>query len=331
MLLAGLAWTRRAPAVEGSSAPTDRVRLVYALGVDCPTPSALERELDARLGAGWQASPDELARTITVSEELAREDHAVRIEYSDGSGRPMARQVNARTCEEAASMTAVVVAIAIDALAHERETAQSAPVPHASTRTSDVPLRPAVTLPSEPAPQLPSQRRVHEGGGRVGISSGFGTRAAWGAGVEWGLVGRSGFALRASLEARTTGNAPAADGRARFSAFTARGEACIAALRLAVWFSLPLCAGLEAGALSAEGLLSPPTVTAPGSSVVPWVAGLLTPRLRLGTIHAFVELVPELRLPFTRHTFTFETPERVVFSIPPLAVGVSLAAGVRFN
>src|SRR3954464_3714505 len=59
----GLAWTSPAAAAQTSSTPPERVRRVYAPGPDCPTPAALERELDARLGPGWRAHPDELART----------------------------------------------------------------------------------------------------------------------------------------------------------------------------------------------------------------------------------------------------------------------------
>jgi hypothetical protein len=308
------------------------VRLVYARGADCPTPAALERELDTRLGPGWQAQPDELARTIAVTEELAREDHAVRIEYSDGSGRPVTRSLSARTCEEAAAMTAVVVAVAIDALAHERETAQSAAALHESVVAPAVPPAPA-PMPSAPAliPKPHSTPFVHEAGLRFSVSTGFGTGPAWGAGGEWALIGRSGFAVRAALEARTTGSVPAADAHARFSAFTARSDVCAPTLRPPRWLSGRLCAGLEVGALKAEGVLSPPAVTAAQPSTVPWVAGLVTPRLRLGTTHAFVELVSELRFPFTRHTFTFESPERRAFAIPAVAFGVSLAAGVRFN
>lgn len=331
LLLAGLAWTPRAAALETPSAAPERVRLVYARGADCPTPAALERELDIRLGTGWQAQPDELARTIAVTEELAREDHAVRIEYSDGSGRAVTRAINARTCEEAASMTAVVVAVAIDALAHERETAKSAPALHGSVVPPAVPPAPA-PVPSAAAltPKPHATRFVHEAGLRFSVTTGFGTGAAWGAGAEWGLVARS-FAVRAALEARTTGSVPAADAHARFSAFTGRSDVCAPTLRPPGRLSGRLCAGLEVGALRAEGVLSPPAVTAAQPSTVPWIAGLVTPRLRLATTHVFVELVSELRFPFTRHTFTLEAPERRVFAIPAVAFGVSLGAGVRFN
>jgi hypothetical protein len=336
VLCAAFTWfasMHRARAAETPPSP-ERVRLMYALGADCPTPAVLEHELDARLGPDWRARPDELARTLSISEQGERGGHRVRIEYTDGSEHRVARELNASTCEEASQMTAVIVAVAIDALARERERETWKSPAVRSERALAAPLTrvpAATTLSPEHVSEPHPVAFVHEVGLRVSVTSGFGTRAAWGAGVEGGLVGRRGFALRAAFEARATGSVPAADAQARFSAFTLRGEACVVALRLSALFSVPLCAGLEAGVLRAEGVVSAPAVTAAEPSVVPWIAGLLTPRMRLATARAYVELVPELRLPFAGHTFTFESPLRSAFTIPGVAAGVGLAAGMRFH
>jgi hypothetical protein len=331
--IAWLCGASRALALETPPAPAERVRLVYDLGVDCPAPDALARELDARLGPGWQAPPNELARTITISEEVLHEHYTVRVEYTDASLRRVTREVNANTCDEASSMTAVVVTIAIDALARERATPPPEVAPNTPVTPPPTPPGKSMQAPAEPRaaaqPRHPSF--VHEAGLRFGVTSGFGTRAALGPGAEWGMVRPSGFAIRAALEARTTGNAPAADARARFSAVTARGDVCIVALKLTPLLGIPVCGGLEAGVLWAKGVTAPPAVTTTRASTVPWVAGLVTPRLRIATARAYAELVPELRLPFVGHTFTFESPERQVYTLPPAAFGVALAAGVRFQ
>jgi hypothetical protein len=336
--------------------------LSYASGVDCPTPEALERELDARLGTGWQAPPNEIVRAMTITEEADGASHSVRVDYEDGQHRQVSRRVSASTCEEALSMTAVVVAVAIDALTRERESpnvaaapaaaaaAPAAASPTAASPTAALPAAatpaapgrpPAVPATSTPASEVPPESVpeptaertvfVHEAGLRFGVSAGFGTGPAYGAGLEWGMVERSGFAIRAALEGRTTGSVPAADARARFRAATARGEACFFAPTLTRSLSVPLCAGLEAGVFWAEGVVAPPAVTASEPSFVPWVAGLVTPRLRLATPSAYVELVPELRIPFVGHTFTFEAPERLVYEVPHLAFGGSIGAGLRFH
>jgi hypothetical protein len=158
-----------------------------------------------------------------------------------------------------------------------------------------------------------------------------GPRAALGVGAEWGLVVDRELEVRATLEGRDTGDVPAADGRARFRALALRGDVCVATLHLAAWAGVPVCAGLEGGVFWAEGVHSPPAVTLEQSRYVPWVAGLLTPRVRLATWRAFLELVPEIRVPFGGHRFVFEQPVRTAYSTPDIAFGVSLGAGIRFH
>jgi hypothetical protein len=145
------------------------------------------------------------------------------------------------------------------------------------------------------------------------------------------MVDPNGVSVRAAIEGRNTGNVPANDGRARFRAFTARGEFCFVSLALSSYVHVPLCGGVEAGVLWAEAVVAPPQVTFTRSSYVPWVAGLVVPRLRLTNERAFVELMPELRVPLVGHTFLFASPERTAHEIPLFAWGAALAAGARFR
>jgi len=83
--------------------------------------------------------------------------------------------------------------------------------------------------------------------------------------------------------------------------------------------------------LWAEGVISPPAVTFTQPTYLGWLAVLATPRLRLSAGRVFAELVPELRLPLTRPVFAFSNPVRTVYSVPALAFGGALTAGLEFR
>jgi hypothetical protein len=291
-----------------------------------------EAELDARLGPTWKAAPDELARNLSIVESASGDLRVVRMEYADEDRRTIARAVSAPTCAEALSMMGVITAVAIEAQRHE-----AAPKSAAARETTPPESTVQVTAPQAAVPTKRANAVAHpaalqhEAGLRFGVSAGFGPRAALGAGAEWGLVVDEQLELRAALEARDTGNVPAADGRARFRSLVARGDVCVATLRLAAWAGVPICGGLEAGVLWAQGVHSPPAVTFERSREVPWLAGLVTPRVRLSSLRAYLELVPEIRVPFGGHTFLFEEPVRTAYRTPDFAFGLSLGAGIRFH
>ncbi len=322
-------------ASEPAPAPPERVRISYSLGADCPPPTAFEAQLDERLGSAWKAAPDELARTVTITTTAGENGTGLQMEYEDGAGHAVSRSVNAATCSEALALMAVITAVAVDA--QLREPAPSAAPTTPATPATAAPAPPVVAKAAQrPAPQPASERPreaafVHEAGLRVGVTSGFGSRVAFGLGAEWGLVGQNGFAVRVAVEGHNTGGVPASDGRARFRALTGQSVLCVATLSLTSRLGVPLCAGLEAGVLSAEGVIAPPAVTFEESSVVPWVAAVLSPRLRLTGGRLFMELVPELRFPLVGHTFLFENPTRTAYEIPPVAFGAALTVGVRFR
>ncbi len=331
--LAILFGTGRATAVEAAAPPPERVRISYTLGADCPSPDAFERALDERLGSAWKAAPDELARSVLIAETTTDGGSHVQMNYDDSAGRQISRAVDAATCAEALDVMAVITAVALDAQVQE-----PAPTPPSVSPAPSAGAPLSVVLPPAeqraPGPTSPSaaphQPFVHELGVRLGLSSGFGTRVAFGVGAEWGLVGENGLALRVALEGRDTGSVPASDGRARFRALTLRSDFCAVTLVVSRAFGVPLCAGLEIGTLWAEGVLDQPAVTFQKSSFTPWLAGVLSPRLRFVAGRAFVELVPELRIPLVRHAFLFENPSRTAFEIPPVAFGAALSAGLRF-
>jgi hypothetical protein len=337
-----LAWAGdvRAQAAEPSATPPEaapppeRVRVSYALGPDCPAPESFEAELDARLGTSWKAAPDELARTLSITATVEAGVHVVRMDFQDRTGRPIARSAHAATCAEALHLMALITAVAIDAQVGEPRASAPETVKPASEPVC--PACPAAPpCPVQPRAKAPSPERdagfVHEAGLRFGVATGFGPSLAFGSGLEWAISNENAFGVRAALEGRGTGSVPAGDGRARFNAFTARGELCFVTLSLSSLVKVPLCGGLEAGAVLAEGVKAAPAVTFTRTSTVPWVAGLLAPRLRLTGARVFVELVPEVRVPFIGHTFLFAFPERPAHEIPVLAFGAALAAGARFR
>jgi hypothetical protein len=337
-----LAWAGdvRAQAAEPSAtppeaaAPPERVRVSYALGPDCPLPETFEAELEARLGTGWKAAPDELARTLSITATAEGGVHVVRMDFQDRTGRPITRSAHAATCAEALHLMALITVVAIDAQVGEpRASAAETPKPASERACPACPAAPPCReKPSAKArsPE-PEPRFVHEAGLRFGAATGFGPGLAFGSGLEWAITNENAFGVRVALEGRSTGSVPAGDGRARFNAFTARGELCFVTLSLSSLAKVPLCGGLEAGALIAEGVSAPPAVTFTRASRVPWVAGLLAPRLRLTGARVFVELMPEVRLPLIGHTFLFAFPQRTAHEIPVLAFGAAVATGARFR
>jgi len=321
------------PAAAALGAAPARVHVTYALGSDCPPPDVFEAALDARLGSTWKAAEDEPARNLSIVESASGDLRVVRMEYADEAGRTITRSVNAPTCAEALSMMSVIAAVAIEAQRQQKTAPKSA-----AARQTAPPERGAsepvlrTETPTQPDNGVAQPLTLeHEVGLRFGVSTGFGPRAALGVGAEWGLVVDHQLEVRAALEGRDTGTVPAADGRARFRALAVRGDACVATLRLAAWAGVPVCAGLEAGVFWAQGEYFPPTVTSAQSRYVPWIAALVTPRVRLWSFRAYVELVPEIRVPLGGHTFVFDQPVRTAYATPGVAFGLSLGAGIRFH
>ena len=313
--------------------PAERVRITYSLGPDCPTPESFEREVGARVGGAWKAEENELARTMTLTDSAGDGGHVMRLDYPDSTGRTISRSVSATTCEEALNLMVVVTAVAIDAQLGEPEPMPdiAPPPPAPATPASTAAEGSPAVVPAPPSPATEPPAFVHEAGARFSAAGGFGPGVAIGFGAEWGLVGMSGFAIRAGADFRGTGDVEAADGLANFRAVTGRADGCFTLLRPAHWLGLPLCAGLEAGVLWAEGVVSAPAVTFSETSVIPWVAAVLSPRLRLSGDQAFVELAGELRAPLIRHTFLFENPEREAYSVPAFAFGAAFSIGLRFQ
>lgn len=308
--------------------PPERVRLSYALDADCPPPEQFEAELDARLGSSWRAAPDELARTVSISGSSRDGGHVVRLDYQDRTGRSITRTTTAATCGEALQQMALITAVAIDAQLPEPPPSAPSPLP-GSTPTA-CPVCP-VCEPAAPPPKPEPPPLVHEVGARLGVSTGFGPSASVGLGAEWGLVAPTGLEARVAVDAHNTGDTEASNARASFRAFLLRAEGCFATLALSRALGVPFCAGVEGGLLWVEGVLTPPALTFTRSSVVPVVAGVVAPRLRVASQSVYFEATPEVRIPFVGHTFWFESPRRKAYEIPDIALGVTLAAGARFR
>jgi len=326
-----LALAARASADDTSPPPPERVRIVYSLAADCPSPEEFEHQLDERLGSGWKAAPDEFARSVTITETAGAENSIVAMEYQDEDGRKISRTVSATSCREALTAMAVITAVAIDA--QGRPSAASEP----SATASEAPPPPPPSPPPPAAPPLGAPAKpdspspVHEASLRFGLATGFGNGPAFALGGEWGLEWHSGFAVHVGADARDTGSVPALDARARYRVLAGHVDVCPLRIPLTSWLGVPLCAGLEEGMLWAEGVLSPPALTFTQPSYVGWLAVLLTPRLRVSGGRVFTELVPELRLPLTRPVFAFTNPDRRVYGVPALAVGATLTAGLEIR
>jgi hypothetical protein len=115
----------------------------------------------------------------------------------------------------------------------------------------------------------------------------------------------------------------------RFQLFAGTLEVCPVRLGLTRSLALPVCAGVEAGVLRAEGK-GGPRVANPDTGYVAWVAAVLAPRLRLDLGRVFAELVAEERFPLVRREFKLRQSEQVIHDLPHVAFG-AVGASIVFR
>ncbi len=139
------------------------------------------------------------------------------------------------------------------------------------------------------------------------------------------------FSVRASAMHADSGKVDVTGGRTRFRFWGGRLEGCPLRIGLAEHLAAQPCAGVDAGALAAEGLPGD-EISNPRRTTELWLAAAVIGRLQMDLDDfLLLEAQADLRFPLLQHEFYLETPERDVHQVPPVAFGASLGVGFRFE
>ena len=239
--------------------------------------------------------------------------------------------IQGQSCADVASAIGLSLALLVDPHA-ALEAAPPALPPAPPPPPARVPLEPSKTAPEQPA--QPSESGLDHSRWLAliqgGLRSGIGPQPSAGAGasvVHWWR--RSGFftpAIRVEgmfhTSSRGVGSAVAG-----FRLMTLAIAACPARTGFSSVNWLPLCAGIEAGALAAlsRGLARN------GDIARFWTAAQAMTTVAVVGAHAAVEFTAGVVIPLRRYEFVFEDPSTTVFRTPSLAGYGEVAFGLSFD
>jgi hypothetical protein len=349
-----LALVAGAAVAQTSGRPAEKVRVTYDASSGCPGSNAFLEQVRARVGAGWEAPPNELARTIEVRVTVGDERSVARIDFVDENNQPISRVVTAKTCDEVVTGIALVTALAIESRIAEAvgksepATATAAPAASELPAAQRAPEEPKVTPAPAPVPvQTPREESGppphYDFGGGVIASAGalpgitFGFRGFVGVGWRGGPDLRIGgeFSNTGSVQSTVNGNTY----DSKFSLALGRASMCPLAFGEALRF-LP-CAGIEIGSISAKGFDASRSglQVEGGEASGVWVAPFASLRADVTWEIFFAEAELSLAFPVLppKRDFVFQrTPARgapptedKVHTIWPVSPGLALTVGLR--
>lgn len=344
-------------AAEPTSA-AEKVRVTYEATGACPSADDFLAQVRARVGTGWEAPPNELARTIEVRVTGGADRSVARIDFVDENGQPITRAVSAATCDEVVTGIALVTALAIESRIAEA-VGRSEPAPAPSTapvEPAPEEPKPAPAVSAPPAPASQSQRSMHRPGpsappphydigvgGLVELGAlpnpAIGPRGFFGIGWSHGPDFRLGADLFTEGSVDTIVN-----GREYVSSYrliVGRASVCPLAFG-GTWRLLP-CGGIEIGQLHAAG--SDRSSPALGLDVTGteidelWFAAFLGLRGDVAFDAFFAELDASFAFPnaagkdfvFTAQTNARRAINDSVHTVWPVIPSAALTIGVRFE
>lgn len=267
-----------APPIE---APTG-VTLRWDAPEGCPTADELRRGVEALLGAALDA-PGRAAIEIDGRITRDAERWALTLRIANDSGARL-RELPGAGCEELTDVAVVLIAVAIDP-----ESSLPGPEPTPTDPTPppiDPPTTPARPTATPPTKTPPRNAATSQLGAALGVHAalGFGAlpRIAGGLGLEAALLRRR---LRVELGGtfwlpRDTTTDEPATGTVRLWHLDARACGVPGWRRV----QLPLCGGLQAGAMSgrAQGVLRPRSARLPWFALEAGAGVLVLPTPRVG-------------------------------------------------
>ena len=311
---------------------SESARLTYTAPAGCPTAATFRDQVENRVNRAWEAAPNALAREVAVSVAKGDSDFVAQMRFTDPTGRDVVRTVSGTDCEEVVTGISIVTALAIESLlAPEPPAPPAEPLPPASEPEPETPA-PAAKPPAPPIAPPPRDKWLHQVGVGGGLRWGVGPAQALALLASWTTGPRArptllGFHLTAADTTRTS----AAGVQTRFQLLATRLEGCPLTLRITPRLSVPLCGGMEFGAVRGRGYENPPEIVTERRTVAPWWAITAGPRARLATRSAFVEFLPAIQISLVSWSYELKQPDREAFATPSVAASLATQAGIRFQ
>jgi len=317
------------------------VRVEYSVPAGCPDQGAFERSVTARTARFEAAVGGRGARVLRVAVHGSDVGFSGDLEISDSLGTTR-RLVSAGTCADVVSALALVAALTIDALptagagADVRAVAASAaPAPPAWPAPLDArvpaPVVPAAMLVraveardarlDDAEPRETSRYRVSAGGGVDAMGfGGTGVVVAPSVVVEGRVVGTGALspAIRIEMLRSVAASISEANGKAAFSWWLGRVQACPIQLSWLRRFTLRPCLAVAAGVLQASTF----GVSDGFSPNRAWVAPDLEARVAWAVTHTLsVEAEGGAGVPFIRNVYSFAPSPEVFQATAVFPVG----------
>lgn len=318
----------------------ERVRVELKMPATCAERERFFAHLRDKLGTGWEAAPDELARTIDVSVAAEGGRYVARIELTDARGRRVIRAVAGAECANVVDGIALITVLAIQAQLDELLD-RSEPVEPGPAETETGP--PASAPSPRPTPARSQVRRPNaEGsargalsfrlGGRAGVHQGIGPDLAPIFGAFAGAAWES-LALGLAFDAAGTGEVRVNDVPAELELWAARLEGCARFRPTTADLTVEPCGFFQAGRLTAQGIRAVPVVAQPSRGSTAWLVPGVLVAVRAKAGPFFVGLEASAGISLDREHFYIEAADgdrRTVFQVPAITSGSALCAGVAF-
>jgi hypothetical protein len=300
------------------------VDIHYSAPAQCPNEEWFYADVLGRIPRARRAAPGEAARRFDVTVVIETGKSRAALEFVDAEGRRVQRDLEADDCAEVVAGIAVVTALAIDPRLAELDRAapESSKPPPARERAPR----------EEPPSETPRARRSWSWS--LGAHAGAVSDVApvWVPSIAVFselLPSDAALTARLALGLADSGELERDGARLRFWLLHGGAELCPFTSDFASRFRLLPCAGIEVGAVHAEGLASP-RLAEPSGTTDLWLAATFGPALELDLGGAFfLELQGKLRLPLLRRTYVLERPPAVAYETPALGFGVFLGLGLR--
>lgn len=318
----------------------ERVRVELKMPANCAERERFFNHLRDKLGNGWEAAPDELARTIDVSVTSEGARYVARIELTDARGRRVIRAVAGAECANVVDGIALITVLAIqaqlDELLNRSDPVEPGPVETESSPPATAPSK--RTTPDRSLVRRPDARGSTRSaltfrlGGRAGFQQGIGPELApiFGgfAGVAW-----ESLALGLAFDAAATGEVRPNNVPVELELWAARLDGCARFRPSSLNLTVEPCAFFQAGRLTAQGIRAVPVVAQPSRGSTAWLVPGLLVAVRTNAGPFFVGLEASAGISLDREHFYVEAEgggRRTVFQVPAITSGSALCAGVAF-
>jgi hypothetical protein len=326
------------------------LRIDYEATGGCPGAAVFLEEIQWRTSLARVAGPTEAALPVKVRIVRRGPVNSGRLVLGEGRGA-ITREVQGARCDEVVSALALITALAVDPRARTASKpppppavaapplAASSPAPPEGSAGEPASALPPPQIIGDPLPASPVAGDAPPAPGGPRWSFGTGAVAAFavtprpllGGGVfaDRAFDGGGGASLRLAVDLAGTGDFNVGPGGAWFLRGVVRVEGCAFAQRAGPWFRLVPCLGVEGGAIEGGGILRGSLVEVQRAAV-PWFGAGVLPRAAFDLGAVVIEVQGGPTFPAVRRTFSFERPDYVIYTLPPVTWTIGLGVEAHF-